>query len=226
VDDLPPLNRATYVRLTLTQLWANLPWIIVAGLIFSVLCLPAFILFIFNLYIPALLVGLFTIAPAWTALLAHEARLVQAVKTNIGMMLKNWLNFWPRSVLLGFLTSFPLVAALLTLPALTWAESPTGLIYLGLAADLVGLLIFIALSLYIFPLLALYGVDMLATLRNALILASRHLLNTIGLLSMGILFVLAVFYINSGLFFFVPAIWGVFIVNNCRMVVAEELTEA
>ncbi|NLE43465.1 MAG: hypothetical protein GX620_01985, partial [Chloroflexi bacterium] len=51
----------------------------------------------------------------------------------------------------------------------------------------------------------------------------RHIANTLGLLGMGILFAFGVGYISSGLLFILPAVWGVFLVNNCRMVVDEEL---
>ncbi|NLE45573.1 MAG: hypothetical protein GX620_12705, partial [Chloroflexi bacterium] len=60
-------------------------------------------------------------------------------------------------------------------------------------------------------------------LRNALILSARHLMNTFGLLGLLILFVMATIYIHAGLSLFWPALWGLFVVNNCRMVVAQEL---
>jgi hypothetical protein len=43
---------------------------------------------------------------------------------------------------------------------------------------------------------------------------------------MGVLFAFAVAYVSSGLLFILPAIWGMFLVNNCRMVVGEEKREA
>ena len=51
------------------------------------------------------------------------------------------------------------------------------------------------------------------------------IVNTLGLLSMGILFAPAVLYLSPGLLFIFPAVWGIFIVNNCRMVVEEELAD-
>jgi uncharacterized membrane protein YesL len=117
-----------------------------------------------------------------------------------------------------------LFAALLILPGLAQPEVPV-VVWLGLAADALGLLILASLYLYAFPLLVLHDVDLITALRNALILASRHISNTLGLLGMGVLFAMATRYLSSGLLFFLPAIWGLFIVNNCRLVVSQELSE-
>jgi len=224
VDELTPLNRHTYVRLTATSLWNNLPLVLLAGLVFSLLCAPAFLLFFLGLSVPALIVGALTIAPAWAALLAQEAEIVQDIKTNVGVMLKALPHYWVRSAGLGLLAAFPLFAALLTLPSFELQQVPV-VVWLGLFADALGLLVLITLFLYAFPLLVLHDMSVHSTLRNALILASRHIVNTLGLLSMGILFVLATVYLSSGLLFFFPAVWGMFIVNNCRMVIEEEMAE-
>ncbi len=96
------------------------------------------------------------------------------------------------------------------------------MVWLGLAADALGLLLLFTLYLYAFPLLVLYDLGIGSALYNSLILASRYLMNTLGLLSLGGLFLLAVLYLSSGLMFILPAIWGMFIINNCRLVIALE----
>jgi hypothetical protein len=58
-------------------------------------------------------------------------------------------------------------------------------------------------------------------LRNSAILASRYAGNTVGLLSMGVLFALAVVYVTLGLLFVLPTLYALFIVNHCRMAVGE-----
>ncbi|MDI9548276.1 MAG: hypothetical protein QM346_11830, partial [Chloroflexota bacterium] len=60
-------------------------------------------------------------------------------------------------------------------------------------------------------------------LRNGLILASRYPSNTLGLLGMAVLGGLAVGYVGVALLFFLPAWYGLFVVNNCRLVVEREL---
>ena len=80
----------------------------------------------------------------------------------------------------------------------------------------------IALCLYAYPLLVLYDMGPRLALRNSALLASRHVSNTVGLLGMGVLFGIAVGRVSSGLMFFLPAVWGLFIVNNCRMVLADD----
>lgn len=222
VDERPPLNRRTYVRLTVTYLWHHLPQIVFAGLIFSLIGGPTFLLFVFGLWVPALIVGALTVAPAWTALLAYEAEIVRDVKTNIRVMFKALAHYWGRSVGLGLLNVFPFLAAYLTWPTLTQPEVSL-IIWFGLAADALGLLVIFTLSLYAFPMLVLHDVSLGVALRNAVILSARYLINTVGLLSMGVLFILATVYLSLGLLFFFPAVWGIFLVNNCRMVIEEEM---
>jgi uncharacterized membrane protein YesL len=224
VDDPPPLNQRTYVRLTLASLLDNLPLVLLAGVIFSLLCAPAFLLFIWGLFVPAITIGVLTIAPAWTALLAQENDIARDVKTDIRTMVSALPRFWARSAGLGFLFCLQLLFAYLTLPMLSRPQVPL-VAWIGLAADILGLLLLAALYLYAFPLLVLHNVGVGTALRNALILASRHLNNTLALLGMGILFALATLYLSSGLLLFLPAVWGMFIVNNCRLVVGEELTK-
>ena len=222
MDDLSPLNQRTYVRLTVKCLWDNLPRVLLAGVIFSLLCAPAFLLFILGLLAPAIIVGVLTIAPAWTALLAQENAIARDAKTDIRAMVGALPRFWARSTGLGLLLWLQVLIALLTLPMLSHPEVPL-VGWLGLGADMLGLLLLVLLYMYAFPLLVQHDVNVGTALRNAFILASRHLNNTLGLLAMGILFVLAILYLSSGLLLFLPAVWGMFIVNNCQLVVGEEM---
>jgi uncharacterized membrane protein YesL len=223
MPEITPLNERTYVWLTAVRLWDHSFLVLLAAAVFSVLCAPAFLLFLSGSFIPALAVGAVTLAPAWVALLAQEADIVCNASPHIGVMLRALPHYWARSVGLGLLTAFPLLAALLILPGLAQPEVPV-VVWLGLAADALGLLLLASLFLYAFPLLVLHDVDLITALRNALILASRHISNTLGLLGMGVLFAMATRYLSSGLLFFLPAIWGMFIVNNCRLVVSQELS--
>jgi uncharacterized membrane protein YesL len=223
MPEITPLNERTYVWLTAVRLWDHSFLVLLAAAMFSVLCAPAFLLFLSGSFIPALAVGAVTLAPAWVALLAQEADIVCNASPHIGVMLRALPHYWARSVGLGLLTAFPLLAALLILPGLAQPKVPV-VVWLGLAADALGLLLLASLFLYAFPLLVLHDVDLITALRNALILASRHISNTLGLLGMGVLFAMATRYLSSGLLFFLPAIWGMFIVNNCRLVVSQELS--
>jgi uncharacterized membrane protein YesL len=218
----PTLGQRTYVCLTLVSLWENLPLVLLAGLVFALLCVPASLFFFVGSFIPALIVGALTVAPACAALLAQENEIVRDVKANIGTMFRVLPRFWIRGVGLGLFGCFPLFVALLTLPMLSLPQVPL-VVWLGLGADVLGLLILAALYLYAFPLLVLYDMSVGTALRNALLLASRHVWNTLGLLGMGTLFALVIVYISPALLFVLPAIWGLFIINNCRMVVEEEL---
>ena len=222
MDDLLPLNQRTYVRLTVKCLWDNLPLVLLAGVIFSLLCVPTVLLLVLGLFVPAIIIGMLTIAPAWAALLAQENEIARGVKTSIRTMITALPRLWARSTGLGFLLWLQAIITLLTLAMLSRPEISL-VVWLGLAADMLGLLLLIVLYLYAFPLLVQHDVGVWMALRNAFVLASRHLNNTLGLLGMGILFALAILYLSSGLLLFLPAVWGMFIVNNCRLVVGEEI---
>ncbi len=221
MDDTQPLNRHTYVRLTLSQLWENLPLLLLASFIFALLWAPSFLLFTLGLWGPALIAGVALAAPGWAALLALQIALTGGGGAPVSIMFRAFPRFWKRSAAMGLLTIFPFLAAWLTLPLFTQPQVPS-IAWLGLAADLAGFLILVTLGLYAFPLLVWHDLDVRTALRNALILASRHTVNTLGLLAMGVLFAFAVAYLSPGLLFILPTVWGLFIVNHCRMVVKDD----
>jgi len=215
----------TYVRMTASSLWENSPLLLLGGFVFILLCLPAIALFMLGLLVPAALVAVLTVAPACAALLVLEAQIVRDVQPNIGVMFRALPKFWLRSVGLGLLTLFPLLVGLFTLSMVSELSAPF-VVWAGLAADAVGLVLLASLYLYAFPLLVLYDATLSTALSNALILASHHLSNTLGLLGLGYLFGLGIVHLNLGLILVLPTVWGIFIVNNCRMVMAKETGEA
>jgi len=219
-----PPTGDTYVRMTALSLWDNSPLLLLGGLVFTLLCLPVIILLMLDLLVPAAMASVLTVAPAWTALLALEAQIVQDVQPNIGVMFKALPKFCLRSVGLSLLMLFPVLVGLFTLSMIPKPPTPF-IVQVGLAGDLVGLVLLTALYSYAFPLLVLCDAPLGTTLSNGLILTSHHLRNTIGLLGMGVLFGIGIARLNLGLILVLPAIWGLFIVNNCRMVMAEETVE-
>ena len=216
------MHQDSYLRTTAGQLWDNLPQVLLAGFVFSALCLPTFFLFAWGLFIPAVALAALSIAPAWAALLAHEADILRRGGARLCGLFAALPRLWARSAAFGLLAALPVLAALWTLPHLGSGKAPVAL-WLGLAADWVGLLVFSALSVYVFPLFVLHDLGLRAALHNALLLASRHLGNTLGLVGMAVLCALATGHLSSGLVFFWPATWGAFLLSNCRMVVDAEL---
>jgi hypothetical protein len=221
-DESQPLNRDTLIPLTLSVLWERLPMVLLGSGLFSLACAPAALLAYWGLAGPAIIVGALTVAPAWAALLALQANLLRGARTGAGAMLRAMPRYAARAAGLGLLCSLPLLAGSVTLPNLALPEVPL-VVWGGLAADALGILIAGSLALYAFPLLVLHDMGAGTALRNAFLLAGRHVLNTVGLLSMAIVFAFAAATISSGLVLILPAFWGLFIVNNCRLVVQEEL---
>jgi uncharacterized membrane protein YesL len=215
------LTTQTYVQLTASSLWENLPLVLLGGLVFSLCCAPAFVLLMLDLLFPALIAAVLLLGPGWSALLALEAAMLQSRPASLATMLYAFRHFGRRSVRLSLVAALPIKALLLILRLFAQPMVPL-LAWFGLAAGALGALVALALAIYAFPLFVLHEEEVRNALHNSLLLASRHLMKTLGLVAMGVLALFAICYISPGVMFVLPAICGVFIVNNCRLVLLQE----
>lgn len=221
-QDYAELNQQTYVKESALALWEGLARLILAGALFALACLPALLILSFGLLLPAILVGILTVSPAWAALNAQVARIIYREPGNVGSFLRAFGKFYLRSLLPGALMAVPLTAAGLTLPLLAVEPVPTQ-VWMGLAADIAGLFLLCNLYLYAYPILVIYDVSVRNALRNSLVLAARYLGNTLGLLAMAVLLVFIAVKVSTMLLIIFPACWLVFVINNCRMALRNEL---
>lgn len=220
-EGLEPLTPANYVRVTASQLWSNLPLVIAGGLFFSLLCAPAFALGVLRRPVEMAIAFLLLVPPGWSALLVLLGAIAQEKPAGLGLMLRSFPRVWRRSVAPAALFLLPLIAFQATVPMLSAPAIPI-IVWAGLAADVFGVAAVSAMALYAYPLVALYDQPVFGALRNGLILASRYPANTLGLLGMAVLGGLAAGYVGVALLFFLPAFFGLFVVNNCRLVVDIE----
>ncbi len=216
------ITPTTYLVQVGQTFWENLPQLLWGALLFSLVCIPASFLFTLGLFIPTLLVASITIGPAWTALLAFETRLLQGRVPRQFSLFDDFRQSWRRSTLLSLLTIFPLLALMTTMPVL---QTPpiAPIVWIGLGADLLGCAVMATLSFYAFPSLVQHphkGVR--ASIRDALILASRHPGNSLGLLAIGILFSFCVAYISPALLLLLPTVYALFIAANHLLVLRKE----
>ena len=218
--ELPVVRNDTYVTLIAGKLWDELPRLILGGLFFSIVAIPAFVFFSLGWIFLSIAVSIVTLAPAWAALLAYEFPLLDDKVAKTQLFWNGLRRFWWRSVGLGAMAAFPLLSALLKLPLLQQAVIPTSL-WISFAADCFAGGLLAALLLYAFPLLVRNDLGIRQTVHTAWLLMGRHLFNTLGLLGMGILFAFAIGSISLGLLFLLPAIYGLFVVGNCELVVQE-----
>ena len=217
MESVPGLTRATFVVFVCRQLWSELPRVLGNGLLFSLCCAPAFVLFALGWLVPTVLISVITIAPGWAALLAVQRNIVSdgiLPAITFGAALR---RYGRRSIQLGLLAAFPLLAALATLPALQQPPIPL-VVWIGLGADLLGMALLSALLLYAFPLLVHFDYGVKASLRDGWLLAARFPTHTLGLLGLGILGAFAVAYLSLGLLFLLPALYGLFVVGNSLLV--------
>lgn len=216
--DASPLNALTYFPATAVCLWENLPQVLLGAIFFSVACAPCFALFVLGFPWVALLAGLVIAAPAWASLLHYEGYLAQGRVRSITVLLSCFRRFWLDSVRLSA------IAVAILAPALWWVAiggSAMGNAALlpGIAVVILGLLIFATVLLYAFPILVLYDVALTVALRNSVILSARHMANTLGLVALAVLMTFALYYVHTGLLFFLPAVYGLFVVNNCLVII-------
>jgi hypothetical protein len=162
----------------------------------------------------------FLLAPAWSALMRMQASLLAGKATTVVEMWHAIPLFWRPSFRLGVIGILPCYLLYRLLPLLA-DQVVVWPVWAGFAASLLVSAFVYAVYLYAFPLTVLHNLPLPVTLRNSAILASRYAGNTMGLLSMGLLFALAVAYISLALLLILPAIYALFIVNHCRMLVGE-----
>lgn len=218
-DGEPSLSPQSFLMQTLAATWDNLPQIVVAALWLNLCMAPALLLAFLGFGVPAVMAAVLLAVPGWVALQHFEIKLVEGKVAPMGVLLAAFRRFWTRSVRLGVLG--------LTLPVVTWLAGAwlrdTGLavpiLTLGLLASV---LVGSVLILYAVPLLVSYDHDLPAVLRNSVILSARHINNTVGMVALAVLCFLATVYLSSGLMFVLPALYGMFVANNCRLVIELE----
>lgn len=216
-----PLTPRSYAGQTLRALWENLHTVLLGGLIFSVICAPAFVLFILGWTPLALLMAVLTTAPAWTGLLDLADTLLRGKRIAPLTLLRRMRQSAPHSIRLGVLTTWPFVgvyncARLLNDP------NASALAWIGFALFALAALVLFAFALYAFPLLVLRNATAHSALRDGALLAARYVTHTMGLVSMAVLGGFAIGVVSPAFLFLLPAFFSVFVMNNCRLTLGLE----
>ena len=204
---------------TAAATWDNLPQILVGALWLNACLAPALVLAFLGLGMPAAVAAVLLAAPGWVALQRFQMGLVEGRAVPLAALLKAFRHFWTRGVRLGVLGVF--------LPVITWLAgvwlTPSGqavpVLIVGLLASF---LVGCVLVLYATPLLVAYDHDIPQVLRNSVILPGRHINSTMGMVALAVLCIFATIYVSSGLMFVLPALYGMFAANNCRLAIAQE----
>jgi len=215
----PEISTQEFLVQTATATWDNLPQILVGALWLNVCLAPALVLAFLGLGMPAAVAGVLLAAPGWVALQRFQMGLVEGRAVPLAVVLTSFRHFWMRGVRLGVLAVFLPIATWLAGALLTPSGLAVPILIVGLLASL---LVGSVLVLYAVPVLVAYDQDLPAVLRNSAVLPGRHINNTVGMVALAVLCILATIYISSGLMFVLPALYGMFAANNCRLVIAQE----
>ncbi len=222
-NDLPILDRNTYVKETAMALWYGMPRVLLAGFLFTLVSLPAIIMGLaVGFIIPGILLGAITLGPGWLAMCAVIARtILREPDPSVLDFFRDFGHFFLRGAVLGGLVALPLVAAAGTAPLLGLEPVPT-VAWVGLYADVVVLFFLATLNLYVCPQIVVFDVGVRLAMRNGLLMEVRHLGNTFGLVSLAVLLVFLATRVSLLLLVILPAFWLVFVINNFRLVLRLE----
>ncbi|MCB0020940.1 MAG: hypothetical protein KDE09_24260 [Anaerolineales bacterium] len=216
--NVPKLTALSYLPLTAICLWENLPQVLIGAFFFSLACTPSFVLLVLGFPWLALLAGIGLAAPAWASLLHYEGFLAQGRVRSANILFSHFRLAWPDSVRLSAI-AVAILAPVFWLLAMDGSAAEPLHFLLWVPLIVSGLLILATIVLYAFPICAVFDTPLQVALRSGVILSARNISNTLGLVAMAILATLAVYYISLGLLFFLPAVFGLFVVNNCLLVV-------
>ena len=223
MDSQPDLTQPTegnLVKQTLIAIWDNGPLLAILSLLLGIIALPSLSLVIAELPLLALIPMIVLIMPAWAALQAAQTRMLEGRVAGFRDFARALPAYWGRAALFGLLLAVPIALGLFTIPLLSLDEVPA-FIWAALFADGFCALALVAISLYFFPLLGLHNLAFRTALLDAALLATRLPLHTMGLIGMAVLFIFAIRW-QPALGFFLPTIWAMFAVNNCRFVLNRE----
>jgi len=217
-----PVRDASYVRVTLAQMWDEAPLFLVGGLLVDLSAVPAILIFLLIGHIPlATVVGLLAVVPAWAGYCYMIGRNALQFKPYLGDFLSAVLHYYGRSCLLGipFVVLLPMV--LITLPWL--AGNPPPLVVTGITLQVIALLVVCMLLSHALPLLACFDLPLRQVAANSLVLVLRWPWVGLGLLSMAFLLALAARWLGFGVWLILPVLFAPFEVNATLMVTKRAL---
>jgi len=205
------LRDDTYVKKVITDIWDNLPLLIIGDVIFMVFCVPWFIFFLAGLNMLSLWC-IVLINPAFAGLMYLAGKIAKGKACNIKDLFFGIYRFFRRALIIGLLTVFLLFVTIWTFklieanPEQRWLIIPwvfqlSCLIFMGV------------LHVHIFPIMTLYDADLKTVFISSIALAVKYKLHTIGMVSLIILMALLIRLIWIGLIIVVPGVLAVFMSN-------------
>jgi hypothetical protein len=214
-----PVEDANYVRVTLDQMWQELPALVVGSLLLALACALPLLLALAGLWLPAVLLVALATLPVWTAYCYLLGRNAAGFKPYLGDMLSAARHYYGRSCLLG-IPALVLGTALGHLWPLLPPDPPLGVVA-GLTVQALLLLGVAMLLVHALPLLALFDLTLGQVWSDSVVLVLAWPLAAIGLLSMLFLLTLAARPLSPGSWLVVPLIFVPFQVNATLMLVRK-----
>jgi uncharacterized membrane protein YesL len=215
------LDEATYVRVTVVQIWDEMAVLLCGSLLVALSVVPTVLLIWWTGYGPWPAIGLFTLAPAWVACCFMIGRATIYGRASLNDFVAAFLQYFWRSCLLALPIIVLLVMVSVGLPALT--EAPPFLCTVGIVFQLLALFILVTVFSFAVPILSIFQVTLFQAWSFGLVLVLRNPLVALGLIAMAILLVTAANALGLGIWLIIPLIIIPFEVNATLMLVRKTI---
>ena len=224
--DDPAQDDGRFLGNTILHIWENLATSLGGTLLLGLAILPAFLFSVAseNILLAALAV-LLLVVPAWTGFCYMTGRGVLQYPPRLSDMLAAAVHYYWRSLGLGLPVVLVAVILLITVPWLTGPPAPPVPVVAGILLQLATLVVLCLLSVFSFPLLALYDLSLRQTWTYSLLLAVRWPIAGIGLLALWVLQILLGLWVSPTMWLFLPMVFGPFAVNASLILARRAVRE-
>ena len=212
---------ATYLRVTIGQIWEEMAVLLCGSLLVAVSAVPALLLIWLTGYGPWAAIGLFTLAPAWVAGCYMAVGSPSTGQASLNDFVAAFVQCFWRSCRLALPIIALLVMVSVGLPALNGA--PELLFTIGIVFQLVALSILVAVLSFAIPILSLFQVTLIQAWSFGLVLVLRNPLAALGLIAMATLLVTAANALGLGIWLIIPLIFIPFEVNATLMLIRKTI---
>ncbi|MGQ9632442.1 MAG: hypothetical protein ACUVXI_19320 [bacterium] len=213
------LKEENYVKKVLLDIWDDLPLWILADLVFVVFCSPTLALLLADLRAPSLLSAIITF-PAFAGINYCAGKTAKGEAAGPRDLLIGIRKFLGRSLILGAVAIFLVFISASTYQIIRANPDQRWLIF-PWALQLSALIFWGALNIYAFGVMTLYDADLRTTLSCSLLLAVKHKMPTLGMLSLLALMALLARLAWIGLILVFPAVFAVLASNLTLLLVKK-----
>jgi hypothetical protein len=214
------LKEENYVKKVLWDIWDDLPFWVLANLVFILFCFPAIALLLADLRAPSLLSAVVPF-PAFAAITYCAGRVAKGESAGLRDLLVGMRRFMVRSLILGAVT-ISLAFINVSTYQIVQANPESLWLMVSWTFQISAFISLLTLHVYTFAVMTLYNTDIKTTFLSSLVLVLRNKMATLGMVGMIVLmaFLARLTWISLLLIF--PAALAVFMANLTLLFVKKQ----